>query len=84
MKLSTSRPITKFNIYTPIGCFLKKKASFFLKKALKTSADPFYNIYSYFSLITDSILRDYPLLLIGRKRHYQEYPANIEMIGGKQ
>ncbi|ODV56001.1 hypothetical protein BG258_08845 [Lysinibacillus fusiformis] len=33
MKLSASRPITKFNIYTPIGCFLKKKASFFLKKA---------------------------------------------------
>lgn len=42
------------------------------------------NISTHFSLITDSILTDYPLWLIGRKRHYQEYPANIEMIGGKQ
>lgn len=42
------------------------------------------DIYTHFSLITDSILTDYPLLLIGRKRHYQEYPANIEMIGGKK
>jgi len=41
-------------------------------------------IPTHFGLITDSILTDYPLWLIGRKRHYPEYPANIEMIGGKQ
>lgn len=31
----------------------------------------------HFSLITDSILNKNALLLIGRKRHYQVYPANI-------
>lgn len=40
------------------------------------------NIYSHFSLITDSILNDYPVWLIGRKDTIRYILQIYEMIGG--